>query len=270
MAQFCCVAPPQIIKGFADFGMKPKAHLLLAHDIVDSSKQDLYRELFDARYFYEKRPNIWFQCPELVILDNSVVELGRPVEFEMIREATKAVNPHCIALPDAYLDTDATIAQCKEAIDPWYEGLRDLFDWRGPAFMYLPQGKTKEDFTRAALEFARDPRIKWWGVPRNIVQYHGSRKWAVELLRILNPNRYIHLFGFSDDILDDAMCAQIHDVASIDSAVPLRCHHAGLTFRDAISQKMPPRGDWWEKGKYTIQVSRDYDAAYKLMMGRGL
>jgi hypothetical protein len=270
MAQYCAVAPLQILSAMARRDVLPRSQLLLAHDIVKPEHKDGYRLLFDGKYFLEQNKTNYGLYPysrELVILDNSVVELGKPVEFDMIREATSIVKPDCIVLPDAYLDTDQTIANCQEAIGPWNQGLKEFYDYRGVPFMYLPQGKTKADFLRAAEAFATHPQIAWWGVPRNIVEYHGSRRWAIEMLHAMNPKRQIHMFGFSDDLVDDAICAQIPYVRSIDSAVPMRCAYNRLVFN--LSVKMPPRGDWWEKGEYSVNMGVDYDRAVSLFNGYG-
>lgn len=273
MAQYCVVAPPQILKVLSDFDHMPVAHLLLAHDIVKPEKQNLYKELFNGEYFLELHKNDFGKYPpryELKILDNSVVELGHAVELDMIRAAAEIVRPTCIVLPDAYLDTDLTISQCRAAIGPWSKGLKDLFDYRGVPFMYLPQGRTKADFQRAAEAFATDSRITWWGIPRNVVEYQGSRQWAIELCNALNPHRNIHMFGFSEDLVDDVRCATrpFPHIRSIDSAVPARCNYHKLEF--SLHVKMPKRGDWWEKGEYATQVRLDIEQANSLFAGKGM
>lgn len=263
MAEYCVVAPPQILEDLSIYGW-PRHHLLLAHDIVVPTKTDTYRSLFNNP--------VGYQLPrDFVILDNSVVELGKPVELDMIVEAAKVVKPDCIVLPDAYLDSDATIANCRKAIEPWseaFESGQQPFDDCEVPFMFLPQGKTKDDFLRCALEFATHRRIRWWGIPRNIVEYHGSRQWAIDVLHAIAPWRKIHLFGFSDNLVDDMICAQDPRVFSIDSAVPVRCNHYGLKF--TLRTKMPPRGNWWEAGTYTPGVKADIEQATSIFGGRGM
>jgi hypothetical protein len=271
MAQYCAVAPVQMLEVMAEYKSMPPNQLLLAHDIVKSDRQGKYRRLFDGSYFMKKHSGRYEVYPphrSLVILDNSVVELGKPVEFDMIKEAADTVNPDCVVLPDVYLDTDATIDSCKKAINEWYEGLKPGY---GSSYsiplMYLPQGKTQADFLRAAEAFMNDSRITWWGVPRNIVEYHGSRRWAIRVLHALNPSRHIHMFGFSEDLVDDVVCAQCPWVRSIDSAVPMRCDYHGLEFTPSV--KLPPRGDWWEQGTYSFQTVTNYKTAVHAFAGRG-
>jgi hypothetical protein len=128
--------------------------------------------------------------------------------------------------------------------------------------MYIPQGRTPEDFFKAATAepLMSDQRIKWWGVPRNIVQHHGTRRNAIELVRALNPQRKIHLFGFSENLYDDIICARHPFAFSIDSAVPLR-----QRTQFPSPELVGPRGEWWEKGRLTPLAIRNVTAARDIL-----
>lgn len=248
MTSYCPVCPPQILQHFENHGLLGKSHLLLAHDIVKDANQATYRSLFG------------YQQMSLVILDNSVVELGSAVDISMIKDASDIVRPTHIVLPDCYLDTDATIISCQNAIDLWdskinYSG----HSTRITPFMYLPQGKTWKDFARCAEALSEDPRITAWGIPRNIVGYLGSREKAVTLCHTLNPGRYIHLFGFSDDMVDDLYCSKLDHVSSIDSAVPIRC-----PTKFNVSWDAPSRGTWWDDTTPSDQQLQNLEIARSL------
>jgi hypothetical protein len=247
MARYCVVAPPQILTELHETGHIGRNHLLLAHDIVKKDHSKVYEMIF--------HPDSPLRLPhELIVLDNSVVELKTPVDLKMIAEAAKIVVPNCIALPDRYLDTNGTIADSSKALDPWSKEFEN-----GP-LMYIPQGRTPEDFFKAATAepLMSDSRIQWWGIPRNIVQHHGTRRNAIDLVRALNPQRKIHLFGFSENLYDDIICARHPAVESIDSAVPLR-QRTPFPSPELVG----PRGHWWEEGRltalalYNIQRARD-------------
>lgn len=245
MARYCIVAPPQILMELVETGHLGRNHLLLAHDIVKQKNQQIYHEIF--------HPDSHLKLSlEVIILDNSVVELGQPADLEMVDDAAKIVVPSCIALPDRYLDTNGTIADSTKALEPWSTRFEqgDL--------MYIPQGRTPEDFFKActAEPLMSDPAIKWWGIPRNIVQHHGTRRNAIELVRALNPHRKIHLFGFSDNLYDDIICARHPFVESIDSAVPLR-----QRTQFPSPELVGPRGKWWEEGKLTALALRNITMA---------
>jgi len=246
MARYCIVAPPQILTGLQDAGAIGRNHLLLAHDIVRKDRQHIYNMLFDPSsqlHPYHTQ----------VILDNGVVETAIPVDLPTMVAAAETVMPTCIVLPDKYYDTDGTIESCTQALEPWSR------EFEGIPLMYLPQGKTENDFFRCATHepLMSDPRIGWWGVPRNLTAHHHTRERATRLLHALNPRRKIHLFGFSDNLYDDIICSQLPMVESIDSAVPVR-----QTTKFPGPDFVKPRGDWWEKGRlndlslYNIHMAR--------------
>jgi hypothetical protein len=235
MARYCIVAPPQILTQLHDSGCIGRNHLLLAYDIVKPDRAKIYDMIFN--------PDSPLKLAhELIILDNGTAELKSPVDMKVITDAAEIVKPTCIALPDVYYDTDRTIEESTRALEPYVEEFQEV------PLMYIPQGKTEKDFFRAATAepLMSDPRIQWWGIPRNIVEHHGTRRRAIELCRILNPNRKIHLFGFSDNLYDDILCANHPFVESIDSAVPLR-----QKTRFPSVEYVGSRGDWWEKGRLT-------------------
>src|SRR6185369_2910928 len=149
MTKFCIVAPPQILRGLAARGLMGMHHLLLAHDVV--AKPGQYQDLFRYR--------TWLKENELVILDNSVVELNDAVDAGMIAEAAAIVRPTCVVLPDIMLDGEATAKSCLKALDEWGAVLPP-----DTKYCYIPQGKKVTEFIASARAFASDdPRITFWG-----------------------------------------------------------------------------------------------------------
>lgn len=238
MARYCIVAPVHLLERLRDYDELGGYHLLLAHDVVKHPKRyaDIFLNLPSNDRF--------------VIMDNSVVELGTAVDFGMVAEATAIAKPNCVVLPDAYLNCDKTIEQCRAALnDEWYEKLKtDL--------LMIPQGLNMWQFAKCAEQFAEDPRIKYWGVPRNMVEQVGTRRDAITLVNALNKHRIIHMFGFSDNHIDDVICAQNPQVYSIDSAVPVRCQG-----RLSLTTKMPRRGDWWETSEFSQEMIMNVNIA---------
>lgn len=232
MTKFCVVAPTNILQGLQAHGMLGIHHLVLAHDIVVPDKSKIYDEIFGNRKW---------DPSELVILDNSVIETGNAVDLSMVADAMSICQPTCVVLPDVLLDADATITACRDALISWPKKLG-----ADTKYMYVPQGKTLQEFFEAAVanELIDDERITHWGVPRNLVKQMNtkSRGIACKMLYELNPKRQIHMLGFSDRMADDFACATFPEVASIDSAVPLRIN---VPFNPNIVPQ--PRGDWWDK-----------------------
>lgn len=236
MTKFCVVAPINILKGLSAHGMLGIHHLLLAHDVVKEDKRVDYQNIFRNRAWDDS---------ELVIMDNSVIETGSAVDLDMIAEAILLTRPTCVVLPDVLLDGSSTVDSCRKALIDWPEKLGHY-----TKYMYVPQGKTLKEFFEAASApgLLEDERITHWGVPRNLVAHMNthSRGIACKMLYELNPQRRIHMLGFSDRMADDFACASFPEVESIDSAVPLR-----LNQPFNINSVPQPRGDWWDNAQMT-------------------
>lgn len=180
-----------------------------------------------------------------VILDNSICELGQSVTIDLIVDAHSLVRPDVTVLPDVYEDAAQTITDCLVALEEWPKKL-------GP-YMIVPQGHTLEEFFNCAAKFAQQPEIHYWGVPRNLVRFLGTRGRAIDIVHMLNPKRKIHLLGFSDNMLDDLYCARNPKVYGIDSAVPIRVEGNFDPTKDPGK-----RGDWWDTTHPTQQQRSNY------------
>src|SRR5260370_27543889 len=159
MTRFAVVAPTNILSHLAEENKLGSTHLLLAHDVVKWPNE--YKGIFahaDPAY-------------DMIIMDNSVIELGGAVDLPMIREACRIVPPSFVVLPDVLLDGQATVAACSEALFSWDLG------YKFP-YMYVPQGKTIQEFVAAAEPFAAQKSIGAWGIPRNLVKSLGTRRRA--------------------------------------------------------------------------------------------
>lgn len=252
MAFFCPVAPLPILEGLLQNSAIGRQHLLLAHDIVKPLNRERYSQIFakmlgrsaypEAREFQDRK--------RLIILDNSVIELGNSVTLNLIMDAAQIVQPTCLVLPDVMLKTQETIDSCSGALDAWFDALQKVTpSAHHSSLMYVPQGISLGEFTRCAEAMVDDERIKFWGIPRNVVPFHGSRQSAIRICAALNPKRKIHMLGFSDNMVDDFLCSQMPEVYSIDSAVPLR-----IEGKFSLSAVVPARLDWWEKAKWDMNV----------------
>lgn len=242
MAYFAPVAPIHVVNKLAYYS-SGDYHLLLAHDVANKPQE--YGEYFNA-----------FNCT--IIMDNSVIELGGAVDLGTVKKAVDAVRCATVVLPDVLLDTKATVEACKAALIEWPKVL-------GPSvkYMYVPQGTTLEAFAYAAEELADAPGINYWGVPRNLVGAIGTRREAIEIVHALNSERKIHMLGFSENLIDDFLCASNPKVYGIDSAVPLRAASLGLKMSYGL--KLPPRGDWWDTAVHNKLMEENIDCTKKLI-----
>jgi hypothetical protein len=238
MAKFAPVAPAHIVEQLSE-AARGDYHLLLAHDIPKNA--EVYKRVYNHFGF-------------TIIMDNSVIELGNAVDLGLIKQAVAVTSATSIVLPDVMLDGKATVASCEAALDIWYDAFSPLLGYSNPwGFMYVPQGKTLEEFAASAEAFADKQHINFWGIPRNLVGQIGTRRDAIEVCRALNPQRLIHLLGFSDNLIDDVLCARHRYIRGIDSAVPLRAASEGTDI--SLAMKIGPRGNWWDEAKFVYKMN---------------
>lgn len=215
-------------------------HLVLSHDVLKHSTR--FQKLFGkSQYHYAT-----------IIVDNSVIELGSPLDPDSIRRAGdvfKRVAPYAevvIVLPDVLLDCDATIRVTTEALNSWAK-------YRGQfRFMFVPQGKTQSEFIKCAEAFYGCDMIDWIGVARNIEPIAGSRRGLTRIFHSIFPDAKFHLLGFSDNVFDDIECTKHYNVQGIDSAVPLRLGHQKMSLCDEPYPGRPK--DWWENATCTPET----------------
>lgn len=252
MAKFAPVAPAHIVHDL-DPRCRGDYHLILAHDVVKHPKE--YAEVYD-------------QWGMTVIMDNSVVELGGAVDLEMVADAVGHSNANIIVLPDVYKHGPATTDSILSAHPRWASTFKAHLETRKNAgFMVVPQGPGLEDFVKCAETLTDLPHVTMWGIPRNLVEVVGSREQATQICHMLAPERPIHLLGFSDNLIDDMLCAHLPRVTGIDSAVPLRA--ASLGMRMTLTITMPPRGTWWDEAKFHPDMNANIDIVHRWLRRNG-
>jgi len=235
--QFAPVGPHHLLSKLTPITLG-KYHLVLAHDIVEHQKE--WRTLLP--------PN------SLVILDNSIIELGRAVAVQAIVEAywilkDSPLNYRIVVVPPEVIDdpdeTNSLFISNHPVLEDKLEpGVEMMYVIQGPGLRGLE--KSLSMLWHRLREF---PNLTWVGVPRSLVPECHSRMWATLecfKMKLVHPRLNIHMLGFSDNIQDDIACTAIPGVAGIDSAVPLRLGQKGqkidLTYE---GDQAGPRGDYW-------------------------
>jgi len=234
MAKFAPVAPLNIAINLANLGALGDYHLLLAHDVIaseDNKKE--YRELY--------KPIV--DNGGLIIMDNSVVELGGAVNCATVLEAARVVNAEYIVSADAFLDMEGTMNATHRFIQDYYS-----YQWAEvPRLVGVVQGRTTAECLMCADLYASIKAFRGIAIPRCLTPVLGSRMpLAIELYKRYSTRFSLwHLLGFSDDLVDDVATARLPWIDGIDSAAPLRAGVKGIGF------SMPafdagPRGSFWE------------------------
>jgi hypothetical protein len=246
MAYFAPVAPIQVLEQMYEHHPKVfgEYHLLLAHHTVEEEAR--FQSLF------ERIASDGIIHPT-VIMDNSVVECGGYVKFDMMKRACHAIadSGHDVipVLPDVMGKGQETREATLEAYRKWE------LEIPAAGFMAVCQGENADDFFESVKLFtnkARFPNMEYIGVPRVIVKSAGTRKDAVRIaLRWAEAAGIkVHLLGYSDETYDDLYCSQVRGVHGIDSAVPLRVPGQFRFGEDAG----PRPTNWFETAQFNPQM----------------
>lgn len=241
MSHFAPVAPIQVLEAMYEESPRTfgEYHLLLAHHTV--AEEQRFRELF-------RRVAVDAEIGPLVIMDNSVVETGGYVDFDLMVRATSIVADYGITtipvLPDVMGDGQATRRAVEEAYFAW------SLEMPGDGFMAVCQGKDWEDYTESVAAFVNPDydKIVMLGIPRVLVGTLGTRHDAILHAGVhVREGQKLHMLGYSDDMRDDLQYSRLPMVHGIDSAVPLR-YNGFFTF--GVDPGKRPE-DWFETAEFT-------------------
>lgn len=222
-------------------------HLLLAHDVLEHKDEfEYWRRELDK--FHGGFVNI--------IMDSSVIELGAPVSIETILEAAEIVWAKTVVLPDIIGSAEETDTLVVEALQHPYIKKYET--------MYVPQGKTWEEYVMSLEKAAKYGWGTQIGLPRDAHKFVPSRAPLAHISAITNPYKKIHLLGFSNsNVADDFITSRQPGVVGIDSAVPVRAGQRGIEFRVSVS-------DYGQRGDYWSEISLHPQAADNIQYVRNL
>lgn len=232
MAKFAPVVPLGLASWLKSRELLGDYHLLLAHDVIQNPKE--YSEVYGDIT----------QKGGLIIMDNSLIELGHPVDADTLAEACHIVGARYAVMPDVLDDAQLTYDMSEKAI--WN------FLPKCPAVqpVFVLQGQNLSQCLELCLRYVKlgykigtDYMLS---IPRRLANTFGTRRDLVaQSWKMGVP---VHLLGFSNSILDDITCARMPGVVGIDSTEPIRLalQHSRQISLDWPSQP-GPREDYWEK-----------------------
>lgn len=208
-------------------GLYGSYHLLLAHQVLadPSGWRDLFTSIRAKRIV-------------MVIMDNSLIELGESLNESALLEAVQIVEANTLVLPDKSHDLPETIHMSLGAA-------KRLQDKMPPycKFMAVAQGSTFSEYLLCAEILNKIEGLGALSIPRNAAVLMRSRYELVkEVYR--RTRRPLHLLGFSDHLDDDILSARLgpaYGVIGIDSAAPIRQGMAGQVYNWSTYKNCPPR-----------------------------
>ncbi len=233
MSRFAPVAPVEVLLQIKERKMLNNYMLLLAHDVVEKPAE------------YAK---LMHNFEGTVILDNSLIELGKPVDVDTMLAAAAIVKPTFAVLPDKLDDREETVRMSIEALNTWFKRLPP-----NTGAMITAQGKSDEEAVwciddivgRGSKQNCRIDKLMV-GVPRQVTNIRGTRSRLVQLL--VQSKYQVHLLGMSNNFADDIMCAHLYGVSGIDSASPLRAGWEQKRY-DGTTDWMRNRDDYFRECK---------------------
>lgn len=207
-----------------DFGRGP-FHLLLTHLLTETKYREHYRN--------ER------SCGSYLVLDNSAHERGAGEDPTTLLKAGFYLDAQEIVVPDVLFDAEGTIEACLTAHETWFENGSEILDSYAPAFMYVPQGKDKNDWSVCfdSLVKIHGYCSRKYSLRRDLVI--GVSKdydsWDGGLMRLIDedivPMReqlaqsgikmHVHLLGWMRNLWNLQVIARTHPwIRSTDSAKP--------------------------------------------------
>lgn len=206
MSSFAVVAPLEVHKRLEEAGQLGDYHLLLAHEVLDDPVA--YMDFWQPRK------------KQFIIMDNSLIELGKPLPVDQVCEAAELVNATCVVLPDILGMRLGTLERSYKAYD-------DLLNLKAPyEALGVAQGTTQNDVFSCGRDMI-EMGVQYLSVPRHVQVKIGSRVWVTK--QLAKYGKPIHLLGFSDNNYDDMFTANLPGVMGIDSALPIWYgNHKGL------------------------------------------
>lgn len=221
MTHYAPVGNTHVHKQLYQLGILGDYHLLLTHLLIGKgapAAQDFWRRFVDGTGISRLD----------ITVDNSVVELGESLPFDKVIEAAKRVGATTVVLPDVINNGPATAQSGEDAMDAYVEDLEEA----GIGALGIPQGSDIEEVLDCAKQLV-ELGVQRIGISRYTAD--GPLGSRVELARKLwrDYELPIHLFGFSNNLLDDLTAARLPGVIGIDSAMPIWYGYAGRTLPDS-------------------------------------
>jgi hypothetical protein len=233
MARFAPVVPLQLARWLKERNALGDYHLLLAHDVLS-----------DPHGYAEVYGDIGRSSNGLIIMDNSLIELGNPISTPLLLDACHIVRAQYAVMPDKLGDAEETYMMTAAGVHELTRSapiVKPVFVLQGQN--YLQCMELFDRFQRLAKVHAIDYMVS---VPRILGNTLGSRKHLI--FKIAQACVPIHLLGFSNSLIDDIACSRMPGVTGIDSASPIRL---ALQKQELLSLEHPsdpgPRYDFWEK-----------------------
>lgn len=238
MMQFAPVGSVGISARLEAMGLLGDYRLLLAHDVLAAPTR--YNSMYGKYWDRDSRKRIGEPSGPLIIMDNSVVELGKPTLPSVMLTAIQFSYADVAVLADKMLDANATFAMSLNM----QKGIKQHGKPDHLKYMGVVQGRTVEECIKCAANLSTIDDIGMLGVPKILVRDEAVGSRVVVTARIAKEfGLPIHLLGMSQSPQDDLEASQIPGVLGIDSSLPLRMAYDGLVLSHNLNNSLRRRSN---------------------------
>lgn len=221
MTQYAPVGNLHVHQQLYGLGVLGDYHLLLAHQIA---ARPLEYQAFWNRFI--DRTGI---SRLDITIDNSVVELGEAMDFGKVIAAATVVGATTVVLPDVINDSRKTLEQAEISFEDYVEEMEE----NGIGALGIAQGRDIDEVLDCAAGLV-ELGVKRLGISKYLVDTPVGSRAAVAKALGRAHELPIHLFGFSNNMVDDLTAARESYVVGIDSAMPIWLGLAGMTLPNSV------------------------------------
>jgi hypothetical protein len=249
-AQYAPVGPLAVYEELERHGALGDYHLLVADEVLRNPKG--WHRFYDGLWRQGRSP--------YVIVDNGLVEIGRPLSLSDLLTAARIVSADCLVLPDMQRDTQASFEM---TVDAYREVKRRGVSGGIKAYdtMCVAQGVTEREVHSVAMRLWVATNAPAIAVPRVVGEDLGGRSNITRaILGDLPTTTRVHLLGASRDLVDDIETLQFKGMMGIDTAMPIWLNWIALQspehcFDPRIYKATRPHDYWSWKGDKVTQCS---------------
>ena len=224
--EICLIAPTGLLERYCK---DSSVQMCLAHKVLSD---------FDYAAFYAAQA----MNGQIVILDNSLWELGAAMSTEDLFEACDIVRPTELIVPDMFGKSDETIETTEKFIDAI--GL----DCSWGRNLVVPHGQDRQDWIKCFDYFSSQDYAHVIGLPKVLddIWEPGGRIGCLAFLEAtgrIKPDKLYHALGIRNDPIELLMLSKFKWLRSLDTALPIHAGIQGIQFDSqyGLSRRRPKR-----------------------------
>lgn len=191
-----------------------------------------------------------------VILDNGVIETGKPANIESLLECADIIHADEIILPDVYQENERTLAYVDNSLSYLQRNYGGVIPYK---IMAVAQGITQEEIKKCIDLYDRCPNIDVIGIPKHLALLPGGRPSFEPLWQ--DTSKEIHLLGIWYSYSELLIYEHPEKIRSVDSGLYNQLILAG---KKNVFANRPTE----EKYKLDLENTFIGDIEYEIFMNR--